>query len=61
MADFSKTACFPRVTGEIDGRLIPIRALYSDKHLYVSHEGFNAINVMAVSNTQLSFTNFISS
>ena len=53
MADFSKTACFPRVTGEIDGRLIPIRALYSDKHLYVSHEGFNAINVMAVSNTQL--------
>ena len=60
MVDFYKIAGFPNVIGAIDGSLIPIRAPYRDEHLYVCHKGFHALNVMAVCNAQLSFTNFVS-
>ena len=59
MADFYKIAGFPRVIGAIDGSLIPIRAPYSEEHLYVCHKGFHAVNAMAVCNSNLSFTNFV--
>ena len=59
MADFYQIAGFPRVIGAIDGCLIPIRGPDRDEHLYVCHKGFHAINVMAVCNAHLSFTNFV--
>ena len=58
MADFYKIAGFPRVIGAIGGSLIPIRALSNFEHLYVCHKGFHALNVMAVCNAHLCFTNF---
>ena len=59
MTDFFKIAYMPRVIGAVDGSLIPIRAPYNNKHIYVCHKGFHAINAMAVCNAQLSFTNFV--
>lgn len=59
MANFYKLAGFPKVVGAIDGSLIAIRAPQKDEHLYVCHKGFHAINVMAVCNTQLQFTNVV--
>ena len=59
MADFYSIAGFPKVIGAVDGSLIPIRGPNRDEHLYVCHKGFHALNVMAVCNAQLSFTNFV--
>ena len=51
----------PRVIGAVDGSLIPIRAPYNNEHMYVCHNGFHAINAMAVCNAKLSYTNFVCS
>ena len=62
MAGFYQIAGFARVIGAIiiiDGCLIPIRGPDRDEHLYVCHKGFHAINVMAVCDAHLSFTNFV--
>ena len=56
MADFFKIAYMPRVIGAVDGSLIPIRAPYNNKHMYVCHKGFHTIDAMAVCNAKLSFT-----
>ena len=45
--------------GAIDGTLIPIRAPSKDEHLYVCHKGYHAINVMAVCDASLKFTNIV--
>ena len=45
--------------GAIDGTLIPIRAPAKEEHLYVCHKGFHAINVMAVCEAQMRFTNLV--
>ena len=52
-------AGFPNVIGPIDGMLIPIRTPSKDEHLYVCHKGYHAINVMAVSDASLKFTNIV--
>ena len=39
--------------------LIPIRAPAKEGHLYVCHKGFHAINVMAVCDAQMHFTNLV--
>ena len=59
MTVFYPIAGFPRVTGAIDGSLIPIWSPDSDEHLSVCHKGFHAINVMTVCNAHLSSTNFV--
>ena len=45
--------------GAIDGSLIPVRGPNTDEHLYVCHKGFHALNVTAVCNAHLPFTNFV--
>ena len=57
MADFCSIAGFPKVIGAIDDALIPIRGPNRDEHLCVCHNSFHALNVMAVCNAHLSFTN----
>lgn len=57
MADFYSIAGFPKVIGAIDEALIPISGPNRDEHLCVCHNGFRALNVMAVCNAHLSFTN----
>ena len=59
MTVFYPIAGFPRVTGAIDGSLIPIWHPDSDEHLSVCHKGFHTINVMTVCNAHLSSTNFV--
>ncbi|KAK3748964.1 hypothetical protein QZH41_006850 [Actinostola sp. cb2023] len=48
-----------KIIGAIDGSLIPIKAPNKEEHLYVCHKGFHAINVMAVCNADLVFTNVL--
>lgn len=45
--------------GAIDGFFIPVRGPNTDEHLYVCHKGFHALNVTAVCNAHLPFTNFV--
>ena len=59
MTKFYSIGAFPKVIGAIDGTLIPIRAPAKDEHLYVCHKGFHAINVMAVCDAQMRFTNLV--
>ena len=47
-ADFMKVADFPNVVGAIDGTLIPILGMSSDKHVFVSRKGFHAINMQGI-------------
>ena len=60
MADFYEITDLPRIIGAVDGSLIPIRAPCNQEHLFVCHKGFHAINVMAVCNAHLRFTNVVS-
>ena len=60
MADFYSIARFPREIGAVDGSLIAIKGPDNEEHLYVCHKGFHTINVMAVCNAQLLFTNAVS-
>ena len=59
MTKFYSIGAFPKVIGAIDGTLIRIRAPAKDEHLYVCHKGFHAINVMAVCDAQMRFTNLV--
>ena len=59
MRNFYTLAGFPKVIGAIDGTLIPIRAPSKEEHLYVCHKGYHAINVMAVCNAEMRFTNLV--
>ena len=59
MKNFYTLAGFPKVIGAIDGTLIPIRAPSKEEHLYVYHKGYHAINVMAVCNADMRFTNLV--
>ena len=59
MRDFYAIAGFPKVVGAIDGTLIPIKAPSKEEHLYVCHKGYHAINVMAVCNADMKFTNLV--
>ena len=56
---FYEIAGFSKVIGAIDGTLIPIRTLFKNEHLYMCHKGFDAINVMAVCNSRMMFTNLV--
>ena len=60
MENFYSIAGFPRVIGAVDGSLIAIKGPDNEEHLYVCHKGFHAINVTAVCNAQLLFTNAVS-
>ncbi|XP_068734006.1 putative nuclease HARBI1 [Montipora capricornis] len=59
MTKFYSIGAFPKVMGAIDGTLIPIRAPAKEEHLYVCHKGFHAINVMAVCDAEMRFTNIV--
>ncbi|XP_068726345.1 putative nuclease HARBI1 [Montipora capricornis] len=59
MTKFYSIGAFPKVMGAIDGTLIPIRAPAKEEHLYVYHKGFHAINVMAVCDAEMRFTNIV--
>ena len=59
MMDFYDVAGFPGVLGCIDCTHIPIRApsLPEDEYAYVNRKGFHSINVQAVCNANMEFTN----
>ena len=59
MTKFYSIGAFPKVMGAIDGTLNPIRALAKEENLYVCHKGFHAINVMAVCDAEMRFTNLV--
>ena len=59
MREFYEIAGFPKVIGAIDGTLIPIRAPHENEHLYVCHKGYHAINVRAVCDANMAFTNIV--
>lgn len=59
MKDFYEIARFPKVIGAVDGTLIPIRSPHKEEHLFVCHKGYHAINVMAVCDAKLMFTNIV--
>ncbi|XP_046560559.1 putative nuclease HARBI1 [Haliotis rubra] len=57
-SDFFKLAGFPKVIGAIDGTLIPIAKPPADEEAaFVCRKGFHAINVQAVCDASLGFTN----
>nr|XP_034327180.1 putative nuclease HARBI1 [Crassostrea gigas] len=59
-ASFYKIAGFPNVIGAIDGTQIPIQGMGTDdEHLYVCRKGFHSINVQAVVDADLRFTNAV--
>ncbi|XP_061188005.1 putative nuclease HARBI1 [Saccostrea echinata] len=59
-AAFYKIAGFPNVVGAIDGTQIPIQGMTTDdEHLYVCRKGFHSINVQAVVDADLRFTNAV--
>lgn len=43
----------------IDGTHIPIKAPNNDEHLFVNRNDFHSINVMAVCDASLKFTNLV--
>ncbi|XP_048251379.1 putative nuclease HARBI1 [Haliotis rufescens] len=57
--DFFHICGFPKVVGCIDCTLIPIQRPALDEAVYVCRKGFHAINVQAVCDAQLRFTNII--
>ncbi|XP_046543314.1 putative nuclease HARBI1 [Haliotis rubra] len=57
--DFFNICGFPKVVGCIDCTLIPIQQPPLDEAVYVCRKGFHAINVQAVCDAQLRFTNII--
>lgn len=59
-AEFYKIAGFPNVVGAIDGTHIPIQGMSSeDEPLFICRKGFHSINVQAVVNPDLRFTNVV--
>lgn len=59
MKDFYEIAGFPKVIAAIDGTLIPIRAPHKKEDLFICHKGYHAINIMAVCDANLNFTNIV--
>ncbi|XP_048242774.1 uncharacterized protein LOC125375882 [Haliotis rufescens] len=57
--DFFHICGFPKVVGCIDCTLIPIQRPALEEAVYVCRKGFHAINVQAVCDAQLRFTNII--
>ncbi|CAC5382729.1 HARBI1 [Mytilus coruscus] len=56
---FYRIATFPNVIGAIDGTLIPIQSLSDDEPNFVCRKGYHAINVQAVVDHKLRFTNVV--
>ncbi|KAK3086191.1 hypothetical protein FSP39_015880 [Pinctada imbricata] len=56
---FYRIAEFPNVIGAIDGTLIPILAPGEDEEAYVCRKNFHAINVQAICESNLRFTNVV--
>ncbi|CAC5359021.1 HARBI1 [Mytilus coruscus] len=57
---FYRIATFPKVIGAIDGTLIPIQGLSGDDEPnFVCRKGYHAINVQAVVDHKLRFTNVV--
>ncbi|CAC5362618.1 HARBI1 [Mytilus coruscus] len=57
---FYRIATFPNVIGAIDGTLIPIQGLSGDDEPnFVCRKGYHAINVQAVVDHKLRFTNVV--
>ena len=54
---FYNLAGFPKVSGAIDGSLVPIIA--PSEKVYVSRKGYHAINVQGIMNAELLFTNVV--
>ena len=59
MIDFYSIAGFPRVLGAVDGSLVPIKGPSIDEHVYVCHKGYHALNVQAISDSNLKFVHFV--
>jgi len=59
MADFYKIAAFPNVLGCVDGTQIPILSPRINENVYVCRKGFHSLNVQAVCDAQLCFTNIV--
>ncbi|XP_013415046.1 putative nuclease HARBI1 [Lingula anatina] len=57
--EFFRVAGFPRVLGCLDGTMVPILAPHDDEYLYVCRKGYHAINVQAVCDARLLFTNVV--
>ncbi|XP_065941930.1 putative nuclease HARBI1 [Magallana gigas] len=59
-ASFYKNALFPNVIGAIECTQIPIQGIGTDdEHLYVCRKGLHSINVQAVVDADLRFTNAV--
>ncbi|XP_052229485.1 putative nuclease HARBI1 isoform X5 [Dreissena polymorpha] len=59
-----KTGCFrigkiPKVVGAVDGTLIPIIAPSEAEEVYVCRKGYHALNVQAVVDHQMRFTDVV--
>ncbi|XP_013397341.1 putative nuclease HARBI1 [Lingula anatina] len=58
--EFHSIAGFPRVLGCVDGTMIAIKSPTADvENAYVCRKGFHAINVQAICNAQLIFTDVV--
>ncbi|XP_062590955.1 putative nuclease HARBI1 [Saccostrea cucullata] len=57
--DFFGKAGFPNVLGAIDGTLIKIQAPSENEPSYVCRKGFHALNVQAVADASLRFTDLV--
>jgi hypothetical protein len=54
--DFSQRYGFPNVVGCIDGTHVPVKAPSNDRENYVNRKGFPSVNVMAVCDNKMRFT-----
>ncbi|XP_071088885.1 putative nuclease HARBI1 [Haliotis cracherodii] len=59
MEEFHQICGFPKVLGCIDCTLIPIQRAKVDEVAYVSRKGYHAVNVQAVCDAKLRFTNVV--
>ena len=55
--DFYEVAGFPGVLGCIDCTHIPIIAPSDDEYAYANRKGFHSVNVQAICNANMEFTN----
>ncbi|XP_052234177.1 putative nuclease HARBI1 isoform X2 [Dreissena polymorpha] len=54
---FHRVAGIPNVIGAVDGTLIPIQAPSENPQTYVCRKGYHAVNIQAVVDSSLRFTN----
>ncbi|XP_052242426.1 putative nuclease HARBI1 [Dreissena polymorpha] len=54
---FHRVAGIPNVVGAVDGTLIPIQAPSENSQTYVCRKGYHAVNIQAVVDSSLRFTN----